>query len=522
MIKLYIISIFIFCFISLNAQLHLPLKFRNDEAKWVNLNWVEGESKEKQWFDNRVPPIIVGDTVYTFSNYKGSSSNHIGFSVKKINKFSGELYWELQNTNKLQGQRKAISIPLLKESTIDIALFDEAPNPLGPITDWNHCYPGRISVDRNNGTIVDSVFVNKQDTLLNHSFMSLWDKEVGIGGNYFLISEGYRSIFPDLNYNVIRDYNEGGILIKADTVFNEFSNFFQNSRIFPFQDSLTGVVVVSRDFDFVQREVIYSLYDSKFNLVNRIDLSSHLGDRLTFCVAYRVDREHIIIESGYQDFEKIETQLNYHLFDINGKFIDKIRYTLRNGIDNGVQYGHFYPLYDVVNNRILLTRSLQRNLAQSTVFDLFASDGDSIKIVKSIIVEGESDHFRTQFATMMDNGDIMMYVQQFVWGENGDYPRWFSWIMLDGQKMNIISNTKDITIKNNQLKIHPNPTNSLIHIQGLQEEANVRIQNINGQVIKTINTTDSQVDISDLTNGLYIFEIQNKHLMERHKILKIE
>ncbi len=73
-----------------------------------------------------------------------------------------------------------------------------------------------------------------------------------------------------------------------------------------------------------------------------------------------------------------------------------------------------------------------------------------------------------------------------------------------------------------ELKIHPNPTNNLIHIQGLQEEAKVSIKNINGQIVKTVTTTDGQIDISDIPNGLYIFAIQNKYVKERHKVVKVE
>lgn len=74
----------------------------------------------------------------------------------------------------------------------------------------------------------------------------------------------------------------------------------------------------------------------------------------------------------------------------------------------------------------------------------------------------------------------------------------------------------------NKLKVYPNPTNNFIQIQGLQEEANINIQNINGQFVKTMKTTYYQIDISDLPNALYIFDIQNKDVNERHKVIKIE
>ncbi|MBK6497284.1 MAG: T9SS type A sorting domain-containing protein [Saprospiraceae bacterium] len=86
--------------------------------------------------------------------------------------------------------------------------------------------------------------------------------------------------------------------------------------------------------------------------------------------------------------------------------------------------------------------------------------------------------------------------------------------------MGIISTTDDV-FANNQLKVYPNPSSSYIQIQGLQEEANVIIQNIDGQVIRKLITKGSEVDIKDLPNGVYIFDIQNSNVNEKHKVVKI-
>ncbi|HMR90427.1 MAG TPA: T9SS type A sorting domain-containing protein, partial [Saprospiraceae bacterium] len=72
-----------------------------------------------------------------------------------------------------------------------------------------------------------------------------------------------------------------------------------------------------------------------------------------------------------------------------------------------------------------------------------------------------------------------------------------------------LDNSNAANENQNKLKVYPNPTNNFVQIQGLQEEAIINIQNINGQFIKTMKTTHYQIDISDLPNALYIFEIQN-------------
>lgn len=126
----------------------------------------------------------------------------------------------------------------------------------------------------------------------------------------------------------------------------------------------------------------------------------------------------------------------------------------------------------------------------------------------------------------MENGDIFINfhvrLDSIIDGNNFDRGGWNGLLKIESVDLGLIVGTTESNTMSSKLKISPNPTNSIIHIQGLQEEAKVNIQDINGQVIKTVTTTDGQVDISELPNGLYIFEIQNKQVIERHKVLKIE
>jgi hypothetical protein len=281
------------------------------------------------------------------------------------------------------------------------------------------------------------------------------------------------------------------------------------------------VLMLNRAQNWADVQVLFSKYDMDLNLNKTVDVSEHIAKPITSAGIYFIDKVYFVIGTNYIDPVAMTDKYHSYLFDNNGQFLDSISYTLRPGIDDIIRYGWLRPTVDRLNNRLLMSQSRQDKLTESTYFELYTNEGDDIKTVSSIEVEGIKDHFRTYYSTMLDNGNILLYIEQFTDpGPSGD--RWYSWIMLDGQKMNIVSSTKEIAIATKKLKIHPNPTNSLIHIQGLQEEANVRIQNINSQVIKTVTTTDGQVDISGLSNGLFIFEIQNKYVTERHKILKIE
>ncbi|KXK36696.1 MAG: hypothetical protein UZ09_BCD002002404 [Bacteroidetes bacterium OLB9] len=88
------ILIYLLVLLNINTsigQQNLPLMFKNNPNNWSMLNWIEGSKKDNQKFKNRLPPLIVNDTIYLFSNYQGINEagftyGYNGFSIKKINK----------------------------------------------------------------------------------------------------------------------------------------------------------------------------------------------------------------------------------------------------------------------------------------------------------------------------------------------------------------------------------------------------------------------------------------------------
>lgn len=79
-----------------------------------------------------------------------------------------------------------------------------------------------------------------------------------------------------------------------------------------------------------------------------------------------------------------------------------------------------------------------------------------------------------------------------------------------------------LEIEKLKLVISPNPTNGNLKIDNLTSPATVIITNINGQILKILQNVQNAVDISELPAGMYIFDIRNKEISERHKIVKVE
>jgi heat shock protein HslJ len=71
------------------------------------------------------------------------------------------------------------------------------------------------------------------------------------------------------------------------------------------------------------------------------------------------------------------------------------------------------------------------------------------------------------------------------------------------------------------IKIYPNPTNSIIHLNS-QNNPIIKIQmfNLMGRLIKSIKNNLESLNISDLSNGLYILKIETEYGPVTKKILK--
>ncbi len=517
------------------TQLNLPLKFQNSETKWAELSWIEGNKIDDQWFEMRVPPIIVDDTMYVFMNYRGLFDNGVsvgycGYTIKKLNKNTGEVYWETRRVYKEFLKRKAISQPTLVDGQLVVTLYDEAEQPTGTGTYWAFCYPAYITLDLQSGEVVDSNYIDKLDSSIPkfRSIAGVSGQNSTTSSRIYRYENGYLHRFYTTGAEsfVNTKINNSGKIIRIDSSLFTATFFTENLRYFDLIDGNKGALMVSQSENWKIKEIIIGIFDSEMQLLEKYDITHHFKDTIGFCVGYRYDNGYFITESGIEDFGTKTLRLTYHMFDMKANLIDKITYTLRDGIDNGIMYGYFYPLADVINNRILLSRCRQDKITESTYYDLFASEGDTISLVKRTLVEGTKDHFRTEYASMMENGDILLYVQQFIWtgtGFGSDYPRFYSWVLLDGQKMNILSSVLDASNDVN-IKMYPNPSSHLITIDDATRfDKKVSLTSISGHVNQLI-LQEGQIDVSTLTSGTYIIALTDatSGKIYRQKIIKID
>jgi hypothetical protein len=66
-------------------------------------------------------------------------------------------------------------------------------------------------------------------------------------------------------------------------------------------------------------------------------------------------------------------------------------------------------------------------------------------------------------------------------------------------------NSVGINIYDHQIKIYPNPANNILHIENVDDVdiSHIHLVNIQGQIIKQFEPTKTQLDVSDITSGMY-------------------
>ena len=72
---------------------------------------------------------------------------------------------------------------------------------------------------------------------------------------------------------------------------------------------------------------------------------------------------------------------------------------------------------------------------------------------------------------------------------------------------NTETTTNISTINNQNINLYPNPTSSLLSIEGDVEVSSIVITSLSGQVIKTIEGDVKNIDVSDLPKGAYLLKV---------------
>lgn len=77
-------------------------------------------------------------------------------------------------------------------------------------------------------------------------------------------------------------------------------------------------------------------------------------------------------------------------------------------------------------------------------------------------------------------------------------------------------------VMEDEISLHPNPSNGTFQIKNLKNKAEIKVYNLNGKVKKTLKVNPNElININDLNKGTYIIEIELINNIKRLKIISI-
>ncbi len=71
-----------------------------------------------------------------------------------------------------------------------------------------------------------------------------------------------------------------------------------------------------------------------------------------------------------------------------------------------------------------------------------------------------------------------------------------------------------------EIRIYPNPATDFIEIKSKSNYSSIIIIDVNGKLVKEINNSNSKIDVSNLTKGVYFLKITNKNTSLIKKFIK--
>jgi len=484
-------------------------------------------------------PIIDGQYMYGYSTSFGTTSHIYGAIVYKMDLQTGELVWQTVFDNRHSDRQEYVQSIEIKNNAVEVISMRRLTSHTNDLVPFSYNLFGADSY------VCKRVYNMENGQLQDYN---CWDKDDPNTATVAPHSEGNRILqktnddqFLYLNNSTVINkkhlelsiFNSEGQLtyIRMDTMYYPKDKYLDFSKL---RHETPGgkmmylendTILVSYNYDFsdgvtraIKPDLCYiQMYDKKLNPIGRLSTGKFVE---MYDDAYNISLRYASPKYLVLYINRTNT-INYIVCDYEMNILSNTEFVHE---DNSLVIG--YGMLEYSNKPIMITKTYgsvyPRDIPQSLSYYIYENGNWQTKFTQEM---GENHYLdEIKYLSETPDHDLILCADHAFYNDDLNLSCYETdmWMLIDGHKLGIKTSTKDIAINNNQLKIHPNPTNSVIHIQGLQEEAKVRIQYINSQVIKTVTTIDGQIDISDLPNGLYIFEIQNKDVKERLKVIKVE
>lgn len=545
----YLITIFLvsisYLGISQKLSLELPkkpferLKFTNFEPYWmvdifdstlVRLDTFNGYNSQKN-IRFTSGKFVSNNKFYRCHSI--SKYDYLGFRVSCIDISSGKMLWSrIIDTSHFERQ----ILPVYQNFDRDGNLVLIGFRKLGPYKSneraWGFVEPCklfRLVLNAHDGSIISYHSPESNENIPFSAFRSNTDIDMfnftPDGELDFLYRKN--NAFPLSNTYVI----QGKIDSVGSMIFNDSLEYKpKNNQIFRSRYAQKG-----DNYFCLERR-------PQENAVYLIEINKNLQEQNRYKVEYyniesliaeiqSYTDEYMIYVQYYIENEK-ETYRIYK-YDYNGNLLNF--YDVKNSFLSNYVASVFS--YDNKTGKLIIFSSkIDRNFDTKTTkgyLDINLYDGKTYELMKRIEIINENRDFLPYWVHFEDEENIYFdaAVGYVYYKDDGmSFPGFvraqgdFSMALMHMSRESLglePSHTTNL-IGHKALMIYPNPTNGIINIFNVNEDASVNIYNLQGQCLEKQQIMDNNIDIRHLSKGMYVLKIETKLHKEFHKVIKID
>lgn len=474
------------------------------------------------------------DKIFRFNNIRGY--DYLGFIVTCIDDHTGDVVWsKVIDTSYFNRQMAPFYQNFDSNGNLVIIGFRKIVPYSSKDRAWTFAEPCKIFklvLDGRDGSIIayHSPESNQNipfSAFSGNTFMDFFNYKPN-GGIDFL----YRKVNPSplANFYVISGTIDSlGSMVFLDSL--EYhpkgtsiyrSNYAQKDGHYFFLEE-----------DLNQRTMHLVEMDVSLKEVNRFQPQNFIfNSQLPFPLRYTDD--YMFFIQGYE----VNDKQGYYLYryDYTGQLLDF--YDVENQFISKYNTNSFIFDYDDISGKLLIYSCMAdddyRTKTSQWYMDITLYNGETYDLRKRIEVKNKNRTIWPLFYPRYhdeENIYLSTYAGLSYYKDDGQsFPGFvssqsdFSVAILKMSRASLgLGTTKTTELATqNHLKLYPNPTTGIVTIDHLDTPSKVEIYDLNGSLVQSVHNVTSEVNIDNLPSGIYILNIMNHQINERHKIIKME
>ncbi len=489
-------------------------------------------------------PFIEDDYMYGYSTSFGTTRAVFGAIIYKINIKTGKQEWVTVFDNRHSDIQEWSNSLSINGDTLELLTFKRFDKYKDDIIPFIYNFQGARSYactrkyDKHTGQLLDYQCWDKDDSsveiLWPHAeLVNLFEKRPD---NTIISVENFCFNRKHIEF---RHIDQSGKLLyhQIDTMYYpkdkyDFSTIYQQENRHRIWSLESDTILIVNAYDYItgqgsagrklEPDLAYlHVYNKNFELLKRIDIGKIVEQNygeIKFIGIVNATSQYIVLSIAGQVFESF---LGANIvIDYDGNIISTANTKFKD--DEFSLYGGVLPYSQ---KPFIITRtnndSYPKEIPQTLRYYIFENGAWELRLTQ---IPAENQWIsRFNYLTETPNHDILMCVEDHTYYKDIDAASWTTdlWMLIDGAKLGIKTSTKDEHIAN-KLTLYPNPTTNTVTIADLDAPAKVDVYNLNGALVSTYDNVTSEVHIGQLPAGMYIFDINNRYVSEKHKVIRLE